>query len=132
MPVDINELSRTGIDHSKIRRIAKSVFRQTRQSLADYQLSIALVDSKTIRRLNNQYRNKNKITTVLSFAYSHKIGEVILAVPEIKKRSKQEKIKFLDNFNRMLVHGILHLLGYGHRNQQQAKKMEKMERIILD
>ncbi|MFH1598404.1 MAG: rRNA maturation RNase YbeY [Patescibacteria group bacterium] len=131
MPVAINNTIKQEIDKRFFQKTARSVFRVCKKSLSKYQLSIALVDNRTIRRLNKQYRNKNKITTVLSFSFSEESGEIVLAVPEIRKKSQEEGISFKNNLQRILVHGLLHLCGYHHGNQKEARRAEALEYKIL-
>lgn len=131
MPLSINDRMGPAIRQSYIRQIVSSVFRQKNKLLKNYQLSVALVDDKTIRQLNKKFRNKNKITTVLSFAYAKDSGEIILGLPEIKRSSQAAKVELSDCFRRFLVHGLLHLFGHRHDNPRQSKIMEKMEDKII-
>jgi len=91
-----------------------------------YSLSIAFVDEKTSQTINKKYRNKNKMTTILSFALRKNFGEIVLCEPIIKREAKNFN-KTLPEFLRFLViHGMLHLKGYKH-----GKKMEIAEKKYL-
>jgi len=132
MNIEIGGPQRNRVNKKDISRQVKLVFKTAKKPQADYQLSIALVDNQTIKRLNRQYRNKNKPTTILSFVYSKTAGEIILSIPEIRKKSREIGMNWQKFFCRILIHGLLHLCGYRHSNQEQTKQMEKMEEKILN
>lgn len=91
-----------------------------------YSISIALVDEKTIHKINKEHRNKDKPTNVLSFLLSKKDGELILCPSLIKKESKDPEKNFGKSFESLLlflvIHGMLHLKGYEH-----SSRMDKAE-----
>ena len=132
MNIEIGGPQRNRVDKNDLSQPAKLVFKTIKKSQVGYQLSIALVDNQTIRRLNKKYRNKNKPTTILSFVYSKEAGEIILSLPEIRKRSREIGIDWQKYFYQILIHGLLHLCGYRHSNQKQTKQMEKMEEKIVN
>jgi probable rRNA maturation factor len=91
-------------------------------------VDVFLVDSQTMRKLNRKYRKKDKSTNVLSFpAPLHfpieTLGEVYLDPKYIEKH--KEDLVF------MLVHGVLHILGYDHEKKNDRIKMEKKEARLL-
>lgn len=96
-------------------------------------LAIFLVTETEMSRLNRTWRNKDKSTNVLAFPYSKgfpspeskktNLGEIYLAPAYIKKHN--------ENINFMLVHGILHLLGFNHIKKNDRIEMEKLERKLL-
>lgn len=110
-------------------------------------IDIALVGKDRIKTLNKFYRGINKVTTVLSFAEKEKrrpflefinhpsvenlLGQVILCPSYIKKQAK----RFKEDFNYLLsyyfIHGILHLLGYKHKDTKTTKEMRIKEKEIL-
>lgn len=116
----------------------------TLESLIDSaELTIRIVDESEIKNLNNQYRNKNKPTNVLSFPFDlpkdiiesleHPfIGDIIICHPIVCLEA-QEQHKALDaHYAHLTIHGILHLLGYDHIELADAKIMEPLEIKILD
>jgi len=131
MPILINNLYGSRISSSFIKKDCQKVFGKTKKKLSAWQISIALVGSQESKKINQKYRNKNKPATVLSFVYPKKSGEIILAIPEIKKRSKAEKRNFADVFSHLLIHGLLHILGYCHDSRQSARKMEELEKSLV-
>ena len=88
-----------------------------------------------MKSLNNKFRKKNKPTDVLSFPFNNKfikksyLGDVAVSFEIINKRSKQSN--FSKEFDKMWVHGYLHLLGYSHGTIKNFKKMDKKENLIL-
>ena len=103
--------------------------------------SILLTDNIKMKYLNKKFRNKNKSTDVLSFPFlNHKklkkikdkkiyLGDIALSYEIINKRSK--KTNFNLEFDKMWIHGYLHLLGYNHIKNMDYKKMKKIEDQML-
>lgn len=126
--VEINNLSRIKINEKVIKIIAETVLRKEKKRL---DLSIALVDSSKIKNLNSKYRKKNQATDVLSFLYDS-FGEIIICPQIIKKNVKRLKENFEKELIMVLIHGILHLLGYDHElSLKKAEEMEKKQNRYL-
>lgn len=87
-------------------------------------VDIAFVDEKRIRQLNNEYREKDETTDVLSFCYEKKhdtiIGEILLCLPVIEKNAKADEIETEDELKKNIVHGLLHILGFDHGKKMFA------------
>ncbi|OGZ23436.1 MAG: hypothetical protein A3A08_00275 [Candidatus Nealsonbacteria bacterium RIFCSPLOWO2_01_FULL_41_9] len=117
--IRVNNLTAKAINEDFLKRVAKIVLKGGKKP--DMDLSIALVGQARIKELNKQYRGKNKATDVLSFKYDNNSGEVVIC---------PQKTKMLP---RVLVHGILHILGFTHPSASsgQANKMEKKEDFYL-
>jgi len=84
----------------------------------EFNLSIALVGQSTIKELNKRYRGKNQSTDVLSFQYDGS-GEVVICPEAVEKNARQFKLIYQKELARVLVHGILHVLGYNHQQMKQ-------------
>jgi len=97
--------------------------------------TLFLTNNKKMKSLNNKFRKKNKPTDVLSFPFNNKfikksyLGDVAVSFEIINKRSKQSN--FSKEFDKMWIHGYLHLLGYSHGTIKNFKKMDKKENLIL-
>ena len=103
------------------------------------QISIVIVGDQRIRTLNRKYRQKNKVTDVLSFVQSdidrkyqlqsdNYLGEIFINFRQAERQSQDIQREMLN----LLVHGYLHLRGCTHNNDQELEKMEKLtEKIIL-
>ena len=99
------------------------------------EFSILLTDTKTMRNLNQKFLNKKKTTDVLSFPLNYKIkkklylGDIAINFEIIKQRSTNSS--FLREFDKIWVHGYLHLLGYDHMKIKEFKKMKNKENKII-
>ncbi|MGB0935010.1 MAG: rRNA maturation RNase YbeY [Alphaproteobacteria bacterium] len=98
-------------------------------------VSVVLTDNQHIRQLNQQYRQKDKPTNVLSFPTGEPIpgidewslGDIILAYETINQEAEQQQKGFQHHLQHLLVHGLLHLLGYDHIEDSDAHEMEQQE-----
>ena len=98
------------------------------------EFTILLSNNRKIKSLNRKYRKKNIKTDVLSFPLSLKnnkkyIGDIIISYEILKNRAK--KTNFLFEFDKIWVHGLLHLYGYDHQKLKEYKLMLKIEKKIL-
>ena len=100
------------------------------------EFSILLTNNKAMKNLNNRFRKKNKPTDVLSFPFNYKkvknsyLGDIALSYEIISRRSL--KSNFFIEFDKMWIHGYLHLAGYRHSKLTDYKKMSKKENLILN
>ena len=100
--------------------------------------TIFLTNNKKMKALNKKFRNKNNSTDVLSFPFQKKrnykkniyLGDVAISYEIINKRSKNSN--FFLEFDKMWIHGYLHLLGHNHKKKKDFKKMKKLEDKILN
>jgi len=93
---------------------------------------ILLADNKTLRRLNRDFRGKDKATNVLSFPGSDGYaGDIAIAHGVTKAEAKAAKKTFADHAAHLVVHGVLHLAGHDHERPKDAKVMEPLEVKIL-
>lgn len=103
--------------------------------LGNQELSIAVVGSTAMRRLNKTYRGKDKPTDVLSFGEATKksgyLGEVIICYPVAVSQARRFKHSVNDEFKKLFVHGVLHLKGYDHELDHEAEVMEAFEDKIM-
>jgi probable rRNA maturation factor len=128
--IEINNSTTLRIDKKFLTKITEKVLRSERKSKKD--LSIALVNQRKIRELNKKYRKKNRSTDVLVFPYDDDSGEIVICLREVKKNAKKFKSTFQKELAKVLIHGILHLLGYKHdKNEAKAKEMRNKEEYYL-
>ena len=116
----------------KIKKLQKiSYFKGKNQ-----EFSIFLTNCQKMKKLNFKFRKKNKVTDVLSFPLNHKIkkniyiGDIAIGFEIINKRSKISDFSY--EFDKMWIHGYLHLLGYDHKKNKEYEKMSKKEKLILN
>lgn len=104
------------------------------------EVTVRIVEDDEIAVLNHNYRYKNKPTNVLSFPAAippdiklecEFLGDIVIAANVVKQEAIVQNKSLHAHFAHMLVHGALHLLGYDHENDSDAKIMEQQEIIIL-
>ena len=99
------------------------------------ELSILLTDDKKIQKLNQQYRNKNIPTDVLSFSQSegeenglghNLLGDIVISISTAMRQSSEHNLSIDEEIVLLLIHGILHLLGFDHeRSDEEGKYMKE-------
>ena len=104
----------------------------------DTECVIRIVDEQESAQLNQQFRNKQGPTNVLSFPFkvpenieSNLLGDLVICAPLIKQEAMQQHKIILHHWAHMVVHGILHLRGYDHQDEKDAELMEVKEIEIL-
>jgi len=114
----------------------KKLSKVSRFKNKNQEFTILLTNNKKMKTLNRKFRNKNKTTDVLSFPikniYKKKnyIGDIALSFEIINKRSKFSTFNF--EFDKMWIHGYLHLIGHDHKKMKDFKKMNKKENLIFN
>jgi len=119
---------------------------------APVEMSLVLADDALVQTLNRDYRDKDKPTNVLSFALLDDlddtdegaddvlareegmpilIGDVILAFETVQREALEQGKSFEDHLTHLVIHGVLHLLGYDHQSDPDADRMERLETSIL-
>lgn len=108
----------------------------------DAELSILIVDDQQIARLNQQYLNREGPTNVIAFAMQEGpfteiapdlLGDVVISVETAHREAKNAGLAMTTYFDQLLIHGILHLLGYDHENDHsEAHKMEQKANKIFE
>lgn len=120
------------VPRSEIRRWSRTILRRLNRPRAE--LSLAFVTDPAIRELNRRYRNRDTPTDVLSFPLADEVcpdllGDVVISVDTLRRQARQRKRSVADELLRLLIHGILHLLGYDHEvSPAEARRMRRMER----
>lgn len=158
--LEIRNFTQNEIDAGLLKRVAEAVLKAV--EIEDKaEISLAIVGDGRMRKLNKMYRGKNRVTDVLSFenrsvmAYLNrafprlkkakaeefiespdgikKLGEVVICYPQAKKQAERLGHSLEKELTILLIHGILHLLGYDHeKDESEAAKMDEMEKKILN
>ena len=117
------------------------------QEMPPSEFSLRLVGDTEMAHLNKKYRGQEKTTDVLSFPVHenlrHKegelfalplldLGDVVISFPMAVKQAQQHRIPLLEELAHLVAHGFLHLLGYGHKMDHQAREMFALEEKIVD
>ncbi|MCQ2965134.1 MAG: rRNA maturation RNase YbeY [Alphaproteobacteria bacterium] len=108
----------------------------------DVEISVLLTDNEEVHVLNRDYRGVDKTTNVLSFASLDDefeiidspllLGDIIVAYGKTKEEAVEENISLQDHLFHLIVHGVLHLIGYDHIEDAEAEEMENKEIEILN
>ena len=137
---------RAGVPHARsFTRWAKAAFAgaATRRGSRTAELTIRVVGAAESRRLNRTWRGKDKPTNVLSFGGDiphfrggneecpHFFGDLAICAPVVAREAREQGKQPAAHWAHMVVHGVLHLLGYDHENDRDAVRMEAREAKIL-
>lgn len=148
-----NRQKLTKINQQKIKRDSAALLRLL--GLKDAELSILLVDDSRMRRLNHKYRGIDRTTDVLSFPQQNScelknkresldlslvtrhlplpLGDVVINLQAVKRQAPEHGLSFNEELRWLLVHGVLHLIGYDHERTRYAeRKMRTKERELLE
>jgi len=140
--IEINNLTATPIDEDFVKRVVETVL--IGENKPKKELSIALVGPSRIKKINKKYRRENQVTDVLSFSESEipiekfevfsihekeNLGEIVICLKRVRKNAKRRNLDFEVEFVEVLIHGILHLLGYDHRESKQSKNMKDKQNL---
>jgi probable rRNA maturation factor len=112
--------------------------RQSTRPASDGDVCIRVVDAAESRQLNHDYRHKDAPTNVLSFPAGIDLpdalvwGDIVVCADVVEREAADQGKRFEDHFAHMVVHGVLHLLGYDHQAADEAAVMERLEIQILD
>ncbi len=123
--------------HTYLKRIAAIL------SLNDVSLSLILTDNEYIHGINRKYLQRDRPTDVISFSYRddpfplsegmvEHLGDIYLSLEMALENSGAYDVAFIDEVKRLMVHGILHLIGYDHElSDEEDRKMREKEETIL-
>ncbi len=128
-----------------LRRAAVAAVRGKETAVADHvMLSVSLADDAAVRAANRDWRARDKPTNVLSFPALAPdklaggglngpifLGDVILALETVEAEATEQDKSLVDHATHLIVHGVLHLLGFDHTTPQEAERMEETERRVL-
>ena len=110
-------------------------------SLEQAEFNIIFVDNDYIHKLNKEYRNINRATDVITFALEDNmdikldiriLGDIYISIDKTKEQAQEYGHSFFRELSFLTVHGMLHLLGYDHQNEQDEKIMFSLQDEILN
>ncbi len=118
--------------NNKFNKVVSTILDQ--EKMSDCVINLRLLNDKEMKKLNMQFRQKDKTTNVLSFPnddisvkQTKNIGDIAISVEYVKAEAKKEGKTFDDHIIHMLAHGVYHILGYDHENNENAVIMENKE-----
>lgn len=123
------------------RRAAEAAFAAVGNTVSDFETAMLFTDDDTVRGLNGQWRGKDYATNVLSFpapdgisvppGEAPPLGDVALAAGVVAREAAEQGKPLPDHATHLMIHGLLHLLGYDHESEDEAREMEGLETDIL-
>jgi probable rRNA maturation factor len=125
------------LDIALQKKRARVVLRALGHARSD--LSVGLVGDVEIRELNRDYRDKNRATDVLSFSLvegewsgfrGEMLGDVVISIETAARQARARHRSLNEEVTRLLIHGILHLLGHDHEEDEEARTMRAEERRL--
>lgn len=113
-----------------------------KHDITQAEVNVSIVSNDEIQQINKQFRNKDKPTNIISFEFEKPeglpdnivddfLGDIVIA-PKVLEQEAKEQNKALENhWQHIFIHGLLHLLGYDHLDDQEAEEMENLEIELL-
>jgi probable rRNA maturation factor len=118
--------------------LARWAIAALRNERGEVELTIRIVDEPESRALNGGYRGKDRPTNVLSFPFeappgasSALLGDLAICAPVVAREADEQGKPLMNHWAHMVVHGVLHLLGYDHVEDGDAERMEALEIVVL-
>ncbi|MCB2182205.1 MAG: rRNA maturation RNase YbeY [Desulfobulbaceae bacterium] len=134
-----SEVARLPFEQQELEEAAAKLLRSLQRQ--DCELSILLVDDAKITKLNDQYRGKKKPTNVLSFPMFDDddtfpgppmLGDIVISIDTAAREADSQSIPLIDYLGILLVHGLVHLLGFDHeQGKKEAGRMAAKEKELL-
>ena len=145
--IHIERKFQSHIDEEWVRKLAQEVLK-AESITPPYEMSLVFTDSETVQRLNRDYRGVDEPTDVLAFYMlpqhgvdadfvsppddiTH-LGEVIISYPKAEEQAKEQGHSTEQELTLLIIHGILHLLGYDHEKPEEEAKMKAREKELLE
>ncbi len=129
--VEVNNKTRSRIDLTLVKRVVQKILKY--YNIRKGEVSIAFVGDQIIRGLNKRYRGVDKVTDVLAFSgqESSFLGEVIINYAQVKRQAKHYSKSIKQELVFVLIHGLLHLLGYQDKTEKGRREMEELGKRFI-
>lgn len=134
-----NEINDDLVNVDELESLAS--FTLNKEEVKNALVNVILVDNETIKEINKNYRQKDEITDVISFALEEGetfptvdiriLGDIYVSVEKAKMQANEYKHSFKREISFLVVHGLLHLLGYSHETKELEAVMFKRQELIL-
>lgn len=125
----MHRVIRSDLPDSHIRKIVRTVFQEEGRTERGV-VSIVLTDDATLQELNTRFFRKSRPTDVIAFPLHGRenfLGEIYISMERVKENSMAYHVSLSQELARYIIHGILHLLGYEDKTQQEKKRMQEKE-----
>lgn len=127
-------------DYEYLQEVLESTLKHEKVTNASF--SIVFVEDEEIQEINKNYRNIDRITDVISFAFEDNgnmlyngwrlLGDIYICIPQMKRQAVEYGNSEKRELSFLAVHGLLHLLGYDHMTEEDEKRMFTLQELILD
>jgi len=143
-----NSTRGSGVDSRRLKRTVRSLLKAVGEEGSS--ISVSLVNDVQIQELNKQHRGKDKPTDVLSFPLiestladeapgapepameERMIGDIVISVDTARRQAADYDAQLQDEIDRLLIHGVLHIIGHDHEEPDERARMESEERRLAD
>jgi probable rRNA maturation factor len=143
MPITIrNEQKKVAVNPAKVRKLLQKCLQCLNYPDAD--VSVLLTGDGAIRHLNREHRGQDRPTDVLSFGMREQrraneplpphpevLGDVVVSMPTIQRQAKARKVTVQEELDFILIHGLLHLLGYDHAAEAEKRRMDALHHTLF-
>ena len=125
---------------ARVRAAARAALRSMKPRRGRSEITVRLSGDRDVRRLNRDFRGKDKPTNVLSFPAGDAapprgaplmLGDIVIAYGTVAREAAEQGKSIRDHLLHLVVHGVLHLLGHDHQRRAEAQRMEKLETALL-
>lgn len=131
--IKIHNIRDYEVPADEIKELVKKIWQS--ESRLEAVIDVILVDNERIQKLNQQFLHKNSATDVIAFPIDEGEGlfegEIYISVEQVMKNASEYSVPFEDEFKRMVVHGILHFLGYDDKTVEEKQSMTHREDYYL-
>jgi len=138
--IRLNIISQKGmrVPQLQIKKLFDGIMKQESDKSAAGDINLIFTTDRKIKKLNRNYRKRNKPTDVLSFNYENQFGkkgvfgEIYVSVETARRQAQDYGHALNQEFLRLFCHGLLHLMGYDHKKPLDRKKMKAKESLYLN
>jgi probable rRNA maturation factor len=130
-----NEVRNSGVDARALKSALRKLLASVDQN--DAAISLTLVDDTAIRELNREHRGRDKATDVLSFpldpepfAHEKLLGDIVISIDTARRQAADYDAPLQRELERLVIHGLLHVLGHDHMEADERARMETEERRL--
>jgi probable rRNA maturation factor len=128
------------VDTGRFRRSLKKLAKEL--NMENHEISVLIVDDEQIREINRDYLNRDRPTNVISFSMKEGftgdlhpdiLGDIVISAETALRDASAAGLRFGDEMDFLLIHGLLHLIGYNHENttKEEEQRMKKKEQELF-
>jgi probable rRNA maturation factor len=135
----IISLEKNNLNLSRLKNLIGLIFRNENID-AQTQLNVIITNNQYLQELNKKFRNVNNATDVLSFPFNSEflpkgislLGDVYISLEKAKEQANEYSVPLQNEVERLMIHGILHLVGYMHKEKEETEEMTKKTEYYLN